>query len=233
MPAKLFEITTSVPYMLAGLMMPALTASARKDSEDFRRQLGNTLDAAAVYGVAVMIAFAPFADRLLALISGARFIAGAPALVVISFAIALAGFTHVLRFALVACGRPRLVLTADAIACTCAFGAYFALIPRFSLLGAAAGTVVAEASALIAMGVALHLAGRRLPSLVNPAKAVIAGALAVLSMKYLTSWGAPWLLALAAGGALYLAVLMLTRAIPRQFLLVVLGAARKTGVGHG
>jgi len=232
-PAKLFEITTSVPYMLAGLMMPALTASARRDSGDFRRQLGNTLDAAAVYGVAVVIAFAPFADRLLALISGARFVAGAPALVVISFAVALAGLTHVLRFTLVACGKPRLVLTADAIACACAFAAYFALIPRFSLLGAAVGTVVAEAGALIAMSVALRRAGRRLPSLVNPAKAVIAGTLAVLSMKYLAAWGAAWLLALAAGGALYLAVLMLTRAIPRQVLLVVLGAARKTGVGHG
>jgi O-antigen/teichoic acid export membrane protein len=232
-PAKLFEITTSVPYMLAGLMMPALTASARRDGEDFRRQLGNTLDAAAVYGVTVVIVFAPFADKVLALISGSRFVAGAPALIVISFAIALAGLTHVLRFTLVACGRPRLVLTADAIACACAFAAYFALIPRLSLLGAAAGTVVAEASALIAMSVALHRAGRRLPSLVNPGKAVVAGALAVLSMKYLTAWGAPWLLALAAGGALYLAVLMLTRAIPRQLLLVVLSAARKTGVGHG
>ena len=232
-PAKLFEITTSVPYMLAGLMMPALTASAQREGEDFRRQLGSTLDAVAVYGVAIVIAFAPFAGRLLALISGERFAAGAPALVVFSFAVALAGLTHVLRFTLVACGRPRLVLTADAVACTCAFAAYFALIPRFSLLGAAAGTVIAEASALIAMIVALRRAGRPLPLPLNPAKAVAAGALAVLSMQYLTAHGAPWLLALAAGGALYLAALMLTRAIPRQLLLVVLGAARKTGVGHG
>jgi O-antigen/teichoic acid export membrane protein len=232
-PAKLFEITTSVPYILAGLMMPALTASAQKDRSDFARQLGSTLDAAAVYGVGIVIAFAPFAGRLLALISGQRFAAGAPALIVISFAIALAGLTHVLRFTLVACGRPRLVLVADAVACTCAFAAYFALIPSFSLLGAAAGTVVAEASALIAMSIALRRAGRRLPSLTNPAKALAAGALAVLAMKYLAAVGTPWLLALATGGALYLAVLTLTRAIPRQVLLVVLSATRKTGVGHG
>jgi O-antigen/teichoic acid export membrane protein len=232
-PAKLFEITTSVPYILSGLMMPALTASAQKDGAEFSRQLGSTLDAAAVYGVGIVIAFAPFAGRLLALISGERFVAGAPALIVISFAIALAGLTHVLRFTLVACGQPRLVLIADAVACTCAFTAYFALIPRFSLLGAAAGTVVAEASALIAMSVALRYAHRRLPSLANPAKAVVAGALAVLAMKYLAALGTPWLLALAAGGALYLAALTLTHAIPRQLLLVVLGAARKIGVGHG
>jgi O-antigen/teichoic acid export membrane protein len=119
------------------------------------------------------------------------------------------------------------------VACACAFAAYFALIPRLSLLGAAAGTVVAEASALVAMTVALRRAGWSLPSLVNPAKAVIAGALAALAMKYLAAFGAAWLLALAAGGALYLVVLLLTRAIPRELLLVVLGAARKIGVGHG
>jgi len=232
-PSKLFEITTSVPYILAGLMMPALAASAQKDRAEFGRQLGSTLDAAAVYGVGVVIAFAPFAGRLLSLISGEQFAAGAPALVVISFAIALAGLTHVLRFTLVACGNARLVLIADAVACTCAFAAYFGLIPEFSLLGAAAGTVVAEASALIAMSVALRRAGRRLPSPANAAKAVAAGALAVVSMKYLAAFGTPWLLALAAGGALYLALLLLTHAIPRQLLLVVLGAARKTGVGHG
>lgn len=232
-PSKLFEIATSIPYQLAGLMMPALTASAGRDRAEFSRQLGRTLDAAAVYGVGIVIAFAPFAGRLLALISGERFAAGAPALVVISFAIALAGLTHVLRFTLVACGRPRLVLTADAVACACAFVAYFGLIPRFSLLGAAAGTVIAETAALIAMIIALQRAGRRLPSPANPAKAVIAGGLAVISMKYLAAFGAPWLLALAAGGALYLAVLALTRAIPREVLVVVFGSARKARVGHG
>lgn len=232
-PSKLFEITTSVPYILAGLMMPALAASASKDRAEFSRQLGNTLDAAAVYGVGVVIAFAPFADRLLALISGERFAAGAPALIVISFAVALAGLTHVLRFTLVACERPRLVLIADSVACACAFAAYFGLIPRFSLLGAAAGTVVAEASALIAMLVALSRAGRRLPSLANPAKAVIAGSLAALAMKYLAGIGAPWLLALVVGGALYLMIVALTGALPRDLLLVVFGTARKTGVGHG
>src|SRR5579883_1966995 len=232
-PSKLFEVTTSVPYILAGLMMPALTASAAKDRAKFSRRLGNTLDAAAVYGVGVVIALAPFAAQLLALVSGQRFAAGAPALVVISFAIALAGLTHVLRFTLVACDRPRLVLIADAAACACAFAAYFGLIPRFSLLGAAAGTVVAEASALVAMTLALRGAGQRLPSLLNPGKAVIAGALTVLAMKHLAAYGTPWLLALAAGGTLYLALLALTRAIPRELLLIVFGAARKIGVGDG
>jgi hypothetical protein len=52
-------------------------------------------------------------------------------------------------------------------------------------------------------------------------------------MKYLADFGTPWLLALAAGGALYLSLAALTRAIPRELVHVILGAARKTGVGHG
>ena len=231
--SKLFEITTSVPYMLAGLMMPALAVSAARDRAAFSRQLGSALDAAAVYGVGIVIALAPFAAQLLALICGERFAAGAPALIVISFAVALAGLAHVLRFTLVACERPRLVLIGDAVACTCAFVAYFGLIPRFSLRGAAVGTVVAEAAALTAMIVGLRHAGRPLPSFANPAKAVVAGALAALIMKYLASVGVPWALALAVGGVLYLALLALTRAIPKDLLFVIIGAARKTGVGHG
>jgi hypothetical protein len=83
------------------------------------------------------------------------------------------------------------------------------------------------------MIVGLRHAGRPLPSLANPAKAVVAGALAALIMKYLASVGVPWPLALAVGGVLYLALLALTRAIPKDVLFVIIGAARKTGVGHG
>lgn len=230
-PAKLFEITTSVPYMLAGLMMPSLTASAASDRVQFSRLLGSTVDAAAVYGVAIVILFAPFAAQLLALISGQRFVPGAPALAVISFAAALAGLTHVLRFTLVACGRPRLVLTGDAIACACAFTAYFALIPRYSLIGAAAGTVIAETSALVAMLVGLKRAGRRLPSLANPAKTVVSGAVSALAMRCLAGLGAPWMLALLVGGALYLGALALTRAIPRELLLMIVGRGASAARG--
>lgn len=222
-PSKMFEIATSVPYTLAGLMMPALAASAAADPGLFRQRLASTLDAAAIYGVGMVIALAPFAPRILDLISGARFIAGAPALVVISFGIALAGLTHVLRFTLVACNRPRLVLLGDAFACCCAFTSYFLLIPRYSLLGAAAGTVIAEACALAGMLVGLRRAGWHLPPLANTAKAIAAGGVSVLAMRGFRHVGVPWAAALVAGGLLYLGILMLSRAIPRDIAARVLG----------
>lgn len=225
-PAKLFELATSIPYQFAGLMMPALTAGARGGREEFGGALRNAVDVSVVYGVGAILALAFFAPQILTLMAGAEFAAGAPALVFIAAAIALAGVTHILRFALVACERPRFVLMGDSIACVCAFAAYFALIPSYSYVGAAIGTVVAEVAALICMLFGLKRAGRPLPSFTNPLKAVISGAIAAAAMMLLTHFELPWLLTLVVGGAVYLGGLALTRAIPRDLLVSVLRRRR-------
>jgi O-antigen/teichoic acid export membrane protein len=226
-PSKLFELATSIPYQFAGLMMPALTAGARNSRQEFGQALRNAVDVGAVYGAGIVLALACFAPQILTLISGAEFAPGAPALVFIAFAIALAGVTHILRFALVACERPRFVLVGDSIACVCAFIAYFALIPRYSFVGAAIGTVVAEVAALICMLCGLWRAGRPLPSLVNPLKAALSAAMAAVGMTLLNRYvELPWLVTLIAGGGVYLAGLAITRAIPREILLKVLRRRR-------
>jgi O-antigen/teichoic acid export membrane protein len=225
-PAKLFELATSIPYQFAGLMMPALTAGAKGGHQEFGGALRNAVDVTALYGVAVILALAFFAPQILTLMAGAEFAAGAPALVFIALAIALAGVTHILRFALVACERPRFVLMGDSIACVCAFAAYFALIPSYSYVGAAIGTVVAEVAALICMLIGLKRAGRPLPSFTNALKAVVSGAIAAATMMLLTRFEWPWLLTLVVGGAVYLGGLALTRAIPRDLLVSVLRRRR-------
>jgi O-antigen/teichoic acid export membrane protein len=114
----------------------------------------------------------------------------------------------------------------DSIACVCAFVAYFALIPRYSFVGAAIGTVVAEVAAMICMLIGLRRAGRPLPSLVNPLKAIFSGSVAAAVMVLLTRLELHWLWSLVAGGAVYVAGLALTRAIPRELLLNVLRRRR-------
>jgi len=221
-PSKLFELVTSIPYLFAGLMMPALTAGAQSSRQEFARVLGNAVDVGAVYGVGAVLTLALFAPQILTLLAGSAFAGGAPALVIISFAIALAGMTHILRFALVACERPRLVLVADSTACVFAFAAYFTLIPRYSFIGAALGTVIAEVAALSCMLYGLKRAGRRVPSFMNPAKAVASAVVSVAAMLLLGRFDLPWLLTLVIGGAVYLAGLALTRAIPRGLIVNVL-----------
>jgi O-antigen/teichoic acid export membrane protein len=225
-PAKLFELATSIPWMFAGLLMPALTAAVRNSGDEFSRVLGNAVDAVATYGVGAILGLAVFAPQVLTLLAGAQFAPGAPALIIIAFAVALAALTHILRFSLVACERSRFVLVADAVACVFAFAAYFSLIPGFSLIGAAIGTVVAETCALLGMLYGLKRAGRSLPSFRNPAKAVFSGAVGAAAMLLLAHLQLPWFPALIIGGAVYLGGLVLTHAIPRELILSVLRRRR-------
>jgi O-antigen/teichoic acid export membrane protein len=219
---KLFELATSLAYMFGGVMMPALTAAATRNSEDFPKVLGHTVDTAVIYGIGSILALAPFAPQVLTLVAGPEFAVGAPALVVISFAIALAAISHVLRFALVACEQSRLVFQADALACAVGFAAYFSLIPRYSLLGAAVGTMIAETFSLLGMLRGLRRAGHALPSPVNLLKAAGAGLVAGGAMFTSDQLDAPWVLSLLFGGVVYLVVLALTRAIPRELVAAVL-----------
>jgi O-antigen/teichoic acid export membrane protein len=217
---KIFELATSLAFMFGGLMMPSLTSAFANDRGNFTRVLGHTVDTAAIYGVGAVVALSPCAPQLLSLIAGPDFAAGAPALVIISFAIGLSALAHVLRFALVAYERPRLILEADAAACVLGFLAYFTLIPRFSLLGAAAGTVIAEGCSLLGMLRGLRRAGMALPSPVNLLKAIGAGLIALAVIRACSRFDWPW--ALLLGGATYLALLALTHAIPPELIASVL-----------
>jgi hypothetical protein len=73
----------------------------------------------------------------------------------------------------------------------------------------------------------LKRAGRPLPSVTNPLKAVFSGAVAFGAMVALTrSVELPWLVTLIFGGAVYVGGLALTRAIPRELVLTVLRRRR-------
>jgi O-antigen/teichoic acid export membrane protein len=309
-PTKMFELTTSLPYMFAGLMMPLLTAAvvrqvasggggvagdgrsaagaavadgvgisgdaglaggvgisggaglagavvggagisggaglagaaggasdvgavsdvsgsyARPTSTEFSRLLGRSLDAMLMYGVGGILALSVFAPELLSFISGPEFAAGAPALIVLSFAALLTALSIVLRFSLIALDRPRSVLAADGASCAIAVIAYLILIPYFSFVGAAIGTALAEASVLFAMLWGVQLAGQPLPKMTSVGKTLAAGLTAAAAIWLMSRLSLHWMLALLIGGSLYLGLLALTGAVPREFVQSLLKRTR-------
>jgi O-antigen/teichoic acid export membrane protein/glycosyltransferase involved in cell wall biosynthesis len=224
-PTKMFELATSLPYMFAGLMMPALTAAGavyRERSGDFTKILGRSLDAMLMYGVGAILALALFATPILTFISGPQFAAGAPALAILAFATTLTALSFVLRFALIALDRARSVLIADAAACAVALIAYFILIPRYSFIGAAIGTAIAEGAILVAMLFGMWRAGLVLPRLPIAPRTLLAGGIAAMGILALEHFEVPWMLSLAIGGGVYVGLLILLGAIPRELIDSVL-----------
>ncbi|HEU4625502.1 MAG TPA: glycosyltransferase [Steroidobacteraceae bacterium] len=234
-PTKMFELVTTLPYMFSGLMMPSLTAAGAPGSPtagQFSKILGSSLDAMLMYGIGIVLALSICAPQILTLISGPQFAAGAPALVILSFAATLTALSFVVRFALIALDRSRLVLIADAAACAVALLAYFILIPRFSFIGAAIGTTIAEGAILVGMLWGVRRAGHPLPRFKNGLKTVVAGALAAGAIYGLEHAGLHWLLALAIGGALYVGLLALFGAIPRELIASLRQKSGPTGVAR-
>jgi hypothetical protein len=78
----------------------------------------------------------------------------------------------------------------------------------------------------VCMLIGLKRAGRPLPSVRNPLKALVSGAAAAAAMIFLERFELPWLVTLVIGGGLYLVCLALTRAIPRELVLNVLRRRR-------
>jgi O-antigen/teichoic acid export membrane protein len=198
----------------------------RPVSTEFSRLLGRSLDAMFMYGVGGILALSMFAPELLAFISGDEFAAGAPALVVLSVAALLTALSILLRFSLIALDRPRAVLAADGASCTIALAAYLILIPYFSFLGAAIGTMLAEASVLFAMLWGVQHAGQPLPRMAGVAKTTVAGLTAGAAMWLMARIELHWLLALTAGGVVYVGLLALTGAVPREFVDSLLKRSR-------
>lgn len=232
-PTKMFELITSLPYLFAGLMMPLLTAAATPGTEDaapgtddYNRLLGRSLDAMLMFGIGAMLVLLFFAPQILAFISGEEFVTGAPALMILSVAVLLAAPAMVLRFALVAIDRERRVLLVDGCACAVGLISYLLLIPRFSIVGAATGTAIAEAAVLVGMLWGLRRTGRRLPRCTASVKTAFAGLLVAGALWGLAVLEAPWVLALLVGGVAYMVLLTLTGAIPRDLVSTVLRRPR-------
>jgi O-antigen/teichoic acid export membrane protein len=159
-----------------------------------------------------------FAPQLLTFISGQAFAVGASALMILSVASLFTALSIVMRFSLIALDRPRAVLGADAASCAIALAAYLILIPYFSFVGAAVGTALAEASVCFAMLWGLQHAGQPLPKMTSVAKTLAAGLTAAAAIWLMSRLSLHWMIALAFGGLLYVGLLALTGAVPRELV---------------
>jgi O-antigen/teichoic acid export membrane protein len=158
---KIVESINGVPAAIAAGAMPALTREAigRASGNAVRARTAATVALLAVPAAAGLALLAPGVLGLL----GGDYVAAAPALRVIAFAV-VALFTNVvLLHALIAAGRAGWVPRLTAV--RVAFAGLLALvaIPRWGVVGAAAGVLAAEALLLVLSAWACRLADFAVP----------------------------------------------------------------------
>ncbi len=226
-PSKIFEVLASLSALFSGMMMPFFVAALGFATRDrLRETLTNALDVMFIFGMGVVTCCAGFAPAILMLISSAKFVPAAPALMFVAVAIASNAVSQPYRFLLTAMNLQHRAFKIDISCLAVAAVAYLALVPLFSYVGAGIGTAIVESTIAVSLAAALRREGLRglIPS--SWWKTLLAGTVAVVTMRSIASMHWRWVIGIVTGGLVYLGILMLMGAIPLNYLRAVINSPK-------
>lgn len=219
---RIFEVLLSAPALLLAVALPILSVAGAEDDARLRFGLQRMTEVALATVVPLVIVLVVTAEAVLALLGGSAYVEAAPVLRVQVLALLAVFLAQTWQLGLIAMRRQRDVAAANAAALAIVFAGGLLLIPRFGAVGAAWTAVAAETVLAALMLLFLVRDGRKVaPSfrflwrLVPPA--ALAGAAAFAPIG---AWAAG-----ALAGAVFLAVAVLTRAIPRELWLALFGGS--------
>ena len=203
---KLYEIITTIPFILAGLLLPLFVSDLRTGGAAFARRLQASVSIVLIVFTLAVVGIMFHAESLSVLLAGPQFTRSGEVMEVLIIAVVFASIVHPLRFAAIAIGRESVMLRVDMLACAVAVTAYAVLIPRYGAIGAAAGKVIAD---LTTLTVSLFVLRRELNVKVWRGAPVAAGgaALLFLLLEAGQALGLHWLIASALAGVAVVGVL--------------------------
>ncbi len=221
---KIVESLNGVPSAVAAGAMPALTreamGGAHAQPEPPREVRARTAATAALLAVPAAVGLALLAPGVL-LVLGRDYVAAAPALRVLAFAVVALFMNVVLLHALIAAGRaawlPRLTAARVVFAAVVAFIA----IPRWGVVAAAAGVLASEVLLLLLSSRACRLAGFAVP-LSAPLGVAVAATLPMAAAVAMLDAGA--VPSALTGALVYAGTLAVAFSLVRGPLLRMLGA---------
>jgi O-antigen/teichoic acid export membrane protein len=206
---KVLEILNTFPLMFVGLLLPALGAAfAIHDQETFQRifRKGFTI---LLIGVIPLLVFGwILAEPILVLLGGREYAPAAPVLRILFFAVAALFFGSLSGHVITIIHRQRQMVWGYLTVAIIGLGLYLLLIPRWSLYGAAIGTLVTESiTAIIGYGMITRTVGFRLR--VTGLGRIIGSALALIIVTVVLAPLNRWVAA-GAGAIVYAGVLVRT-----------------------
>jgi O-antigen/teichoic acid export membrane protein len=204
---KFYEIVTSIPFILAGLLMPLFVSDRGAGGAALAHRLQASVSIILIVCTLAVVGIIFHAEALSVLLAGPQFTKSGEVMEVLIVAVVFASIMHPLRFAAIAIGRESVMLRVDIVACIVAVTAYALLIPRFGSLGAAAGKVIAD---LTTLTITLVVLRRELDARIWRGLPVAVGGAALLFLLLTAGkvLGIHWLLASALSGAVVLLVLV-------------------------
>ena len=198
---RAMESLVVIPVLVAGVALPVLATAARDDHNRLRYAIQGLSEGAVIAGVLVVIVAVRAAEPVMTLIGGPSFRPTGAVLRVEIGSLLFIGLQAIWSVSLIALGRERDLIVANALAVIGLAAAAAVLVPAFGALGAAAATVGADA--LLATLIHWRLRRAAGPIVIRPALLVrVLGAAALASLALIIP-GLPDLAAAALAGAVF------------------------------
>lgn len=144
-PYKLLEVLITFPAMFVGLTLPILTAAwQRKDIPALHKGMQRSFDFLCVITLPVVAGGFTLARPLTLLLGGPEYLPSVPIMRILIFAVGAIYFATLFTYMVVAVDKQRSMVWGYGAAAVLGVGAYFVLIPRFGMYGAAGVTVFVE-----------------------------------------------------------------------------------------
>ena len=221
---RAMETLVGIPILVAGVALPLLAAAAREDRARLRYAIEGLSEGAVIAGVLVVIVTVRAAEPVMTLIGGSSFRpTGAVLRIQVGSLLFIALYT-IWSVSLIALGRERDLILANAIALVGVAAAAAALVPPFAALGGAAASVGGDA--LLAALIYWRLRRATGPVAIRPAFLARVLAAAALAAGAMLVPGLPDVGAAALAGAVFLAAGAMIGMVPGELRTALRRAPR-------
>ncbi|MDQ6778715.1 MAG: oligosaccharide flippase family protein, partial [Actinomycetota bacterium] len=222
--ARTVQVLTAVPGLLVGTALPIFARAARDDRARLSYAIGRVFEVSLMLGVWVALTLAIGATLAIKILGGPHFAPAATPLAIQAVGLGFSFVNAVWVTALLSLERYRAILTINLLALLGGTALIAILAAGSGARGAAIGTAVDEAVVALITGIALVRADRSLapPLRVVPAVVVAAGAAALTTLIAL-----PAVASVVVAGFVYLAILLLLKAVPEEVLEHLPGRLRR------
>jgi len=211
---RAMETLVSVPILVAGVALPVLAAAARDDRARLRYAIEGLSEGAVIAGVLVVLVTVRAAEPVMAIIGGGAFRPAGAVLRIQVGALMFIALDQIWMVALVAVGRQRDLILANALALVGVAIFAAVLVPPFGAQGGAVASVLGEVLLACLIYARLRAAAGRVTVRIA-FLARVAVAAAVASAAFLIP-DLPGLAVAALSGALFVGVGQLIGMVPAE-----------------
>ncbi len=218
---KVIEVLTTFPLLFAGLLLPLLSHYWKTgDKDKFARLIQQGFDAMSLMAWPIIIGTLFVGADVMSLVAGEEFRESGLLLQLLIWASGIIFFNAVFSHAIVALDKQKQTIWAYGIAAIAGLIGYLIFIPLYGPLGAAGMTIITESVvSLIIFLLYLKYSGIR-PSFKRWGSALISCGVMALGLWLTSSWH--YLIQILLAIPIYAIMLLLTKAVSREFLLDLL-----------